>query len=117
MQQYTITEENDWEGESFGYIMDLTSEEFEFIQTNIKDSQCLTIEKSDYSKKEVKLVNQHSENTYMPRLGFYKFKEKFFDLIEKLRQEVEDEFEWTDDVEKNRFVLETLVFYKALGLT
>jgi hypothetical protein len=35
----------------------------------------------------------------------------------KLRIEIEDEFEWADDVEKNRFVLETLVFYKGLGLT
>lgn len=77
-KQYTITEYNDWEGESFGYIMLLTTEEAEKIEKKAKeifeDEEVITIEETDYTEKDVEKINRVSSNSYMNRLGFYEFK-------------------------------------------
>ena len=75
--QYTITEHNDWEGESFSYIMLLTEEQADIIkrQINVGLEEELEIEETSYTQEDVEKINKASENTYMDRIGFYKFRE------------------------------------------
>ena len=60
MNQYTITEENDWEGETFSYVMDLTDEEFNYINDRIGSIDALSIEPTTHTKESVKIINDHS---------------------------------------------------------
>lgn len=76
MNQYTITEVNDWEGETFGYIVNITEDTFQRVSDilqEISDSgeAEVSIASSSYTPEQVELVNNHSSNTYMERLGFY----------------------------------------------
>ena len=83
MRQYEITEENDWEGETFGYILNLTDEQYQIIKSRFEeddDFECCSIEPSNYTLEDVKLVNKKSKNGYMDRLCFYKLKEDL-DLV------------------------------------
>jgi hypothetical protein len=76
-KQYTITEDNDWEGELFGYIMYLTPEEAEKIKKKAQEifdgEETVTIEETEYTAEDVKKINNASSNSYMDRLGFYEF--------------------------------------------
>lgn len=78
-KQYSIIEENDWEGETFEYVVMLTDEEAQIIEAKFKSddfyTSSFTIQEFEepYTSKDVKLINKHSENTYMPRIGFYVF--------------------------------------------
>lgn len=91
-KQYTITEENDWEGETFGYIMDLTDDEVALITNGLAESEFHSIEPSNYTPEQAALVNKHDTNGYMPRLGFYAFKKSLVDMIAEL-----DDWSWPGD--------------------
>jgi hypothetical protein len=74
-KQYTITEENYNEGETFWYIVYLTNEEYnEYLNLLSTEDCCLTyiIEESNYTLKEITMINKHSDNTYMERLSIRK---------------------------------------------
>lgn len=75
MKQYEITEENDWEGETFGYIVMLTEKQAKQIEQRFEEindgEEILSIEESNYDQKTVDLINKKSKNSYMNRLGFY----------------------------------------------
>lgn len=82
MRQYEITEENDNEGETFGYILELTNEQYEVIKTRFEDDEYVeycTIEPSEYTQEQTDLINKKSRNRYMDRLGWYEL-EKDLDL-------------------------------------
>ena len=74
-KQYTITEENDYEGETFWYIVYLTDEEFnEYLSlfSTEENEWVYTIEESNYTVWEITMINKHSDNTYMERLSIRK---------------------------------------------
>lgn len=70
MKQYTITEYNDWEGETFGYILMLTDSEYDIIAKAFEDSESFEIKPSEYTYEQVDMINKHSSNSYMSRLQF-----------------------------------------------
>jgi len=76
-KQYTITEDNEYEYETYGYILYLTSEQAKSVEDKIaekcpKDKE-ISIEQTFYTKKEVDLINKHNLNYLLPRLDFYEF--------------------------------------------
>lgn len=81
MKQYTITEENEWEGETFGYILDLDTEILAKIEKGFEainmdyGVEILRIEESNYTEQDVQKINNASSNTYMDRLNFYRLQE------------------------------------------
>lgn len=93
MKQYEITEDNDWEGETFGYILTLTDEQFEKIKTGFEiinedeGYDKVTIEPCDYSQEQIDLINKKSRNRYMDRVNYYELNENEFNL---------DSFEYSD---------------------
>jgi hypothetical protein len=87
--QITITEENDNEGETFGYILELSPELVEKFKEGLADwDELVTIEENtSYTKEDVEYINKHSSNNYMDRIGFYEFNgfPKFdFDFYENI---------------------------------
>lgn len=117
-KQYTITEENDWEGETFGYIMDLTDDEVALITKGLTESEFHSIEQSSHTPEDVALVNKHSDNSYMPRLGFYEFKEPLVDMIADNDACIDgdDDYDEIEKEEQKEQFLTNEVFYKGAGL-
>lgn len=76
-KQYTITENNEWELETFSYVMNLTEDEATMIKTKIESieqcSECLSISQSELSENDLSLINRYFRNSYMDRIGFYEF--------------------------------------------
>ena len=75
MKQYEIEERNDWEGETFSYIVELTEEQFNKIQKLFEGDEfeeVCSISECDYTKEQVDLINDKSSNSYMDRIAFYK---------------------------------------------
>lgn len=82
-KQVTITEENDNEGETFNYILDVTEIQFQRLYEAFKNDDFFTIEKSNYDLDVVKQLNKQSKNSYMNEYGFYDLPENFdFDNFE-----------------------------------
>lgn len=94
-KQITVTEENDWEGETFSYILEVDEKMLSKIKEGLKDVDCIEIEENtSHTKEDVKKYNKISSNSYADRFQFCK--------IEKLPK---GKFKWYDDV-----------FYKGKGL-
>lgn len=121
-KQYTITEYNDWEGETFGYIMDLTDDEVALITKGLAESEFHSIEPSSHTPEDVALVKKHDTNGYMDRLGFYEFKEPLEDMINSETDRIKGYEGYTDDETLLKYtklvtsILEFDIFYKGLGL-
>ena len=93
MKQVTITERNQWEGETFSYILNLDDETILEFKNGLKDSPNVKIEEdTNYTKEQVKELNNRSNNSYMSRFQFVEFEKPNYD------------FKWYDDV-----------VYKAVG--
>lgn len=93
--QVTITEENDWEGETFSYILYIPRKTAFKIEEAFKSDYEVTIDyPTKYTEAKVKNINKMSKNTYMDRIGFYK--------LDKLPK---GKFDWYEDI-----------FYKGKGL-
>lgn len=94
--QVTITEHNDWEGETFGYILDLEpiliDKILKGLQEEIEEGVIEVSVDTNYTQEQVDTINKHSSNTYMDRLNFYSLA-------------VNDVEDWYYDV-----------FYKGVGL-
>ena len=120
MNQYTITEENDWEGETFSYVMDLTDEEFNYINDRIGSIDALSIEPTTHTKESVKIINDHSDNSYKDRINFYKFKDDLFEMIRKGCDFIDNDPESEDTDEEKSDLKESIlydeIFYKGKGL-
>jgi hypothetical protein len=78
MKQYEIEEVNDWEGETFSYLVNLDEETFNKIKTLFEDEEfegeCY-IKESYLTKEEVDLINKYSSNGYMERMQFAELEE------------------------------------------
>ena len=93
MKQVTITERNQWEGETFSYILNLDDETILEFKNGLKDQSNVKIEEdTTYTKELVKELNNKSSNGYMCRYQFVEFKKPDYD------------FKWYEDV-----------VYKAVG--
>lgn len=81
--QITITEDNDWEGETFSYILNVDEdtrkkiiEYFNKNKTEEDEENPWSIElDTTYTQEKVKEINKHSKNSYMDRINFYMLKE------------------------------------------
>jgi hypothetical protein len=73
-KQWTITENNDHEGETFGYILLLSQLEADTIRMWINDKdpdgEMYSIEQTSYRPELVTTINDHCDNTYLPRLNW-----------------------------------------------
>ena len=93
MKQVTITERNQWEGETFSYILNLDDKTILECKNGLKDNSNVKIEEdTNYTKEQVKELNNKSNNSYMDRYQFVEFEKPNYG------------FKWYDDV-----------VYKAVG--
>ena len=93
MKQVTITERNEWERETFSYILNLDDKTILEFKNGLKDNSNVKIEEdTNYTKEQVKELNNKSNNSYMYRYQFVEFEKPNYD------------FKWYDDV-----------VYKAVG--
>lgn len=93
MKQVTITERNQWERETFSYILELDEQTLLEFKNGLKNQSNVKIdENTTYTKEQVKDLNNKSGNTYMSRFQFCEFKKPDYD------------FKWYEDV-----------VYKAVG--
>lgn len=79
-QQYIITERNDWEKETFSYVMNLSPIQYKkFCNTLLllDKNKCLSIKESSYTQEDIDKINEKSNNTYMRRIGFYTLDKDF----------------------------------------
>jgi hypothetical protein len=73
--QIKITEHNDWEGETFNYIIDVTPNTLSLLELGLKNRENVTITKNtEYTPEAVEILNKESDNSYMAAYGFYKIK-------------------------------------------
>lgn len=94
MKQITVTERNEWEGETFSYILNVDDEMLSKIKNGLKNKSNLKIEEdTTHTVESIKSLNRQSHNTYMNRYQFNEIKLPT------------GKFDWYDDV-----------FYKAVGL-
>lgn len=117
-KQYTITENNDWEGEVFGYILYLTEYEASLISQEFETSESMKIGESNYVDSEVDFVNTCSNNTYLDRLGFYTPKQDLVKHFNEFSNEIINDGEMEDE-DKQEYIsrfFEDEVFYKGKGL-
>jgi len=74
--QWTLTEKNDSEGETYGYILNIHDFEADIIRGWLDDKdpydEVFKIEKTDYSPKLVNIINSHCDNSYLHRLMWCK---------------------------------------------
>ena len=95
MKQITVTERNDWEGETFSYILNIDDDILSKIKKGLKKIPNVKIEEdTTYTKESIKKLNKSSSNSYMDRYQFC-----------ELKTLPTGKFDWYDDV-----------FYKAVGL-
>lgn len=81
MRQYTITEENDWEGEQFFYVMNMTAEEALAVKVYLKQDDSFSVEESWLTKTDIRTRNRESGNSYMEEYSFRKLPENWRDLV------------------------------------
>jgi hypothetical protein len=99
--QITVTDKNEWEGESFSFILEVTPEVLAQIKEGIKDyidGELTLQENTEYTQEFVEKKNRMAYglgyNRYMDRYGFYEFDRDLSNVVN-----------WYEDV-----------FYKAVGL-
>lgn len=131
--QYVIEENNEHEGETFGYIMELTDAEYALINQYILTEEqqtkryeedeeyfdnSFTISQCNYDDKEVKTINKHNGHSYMPRLAYYEFERDLLSHYDEYQQQVLNDSDYKSDEERqddiNTFI--TDLFYKGNGL-
>lgn len=72
--QITVTEENNWEGETFSYVMEVTEQMADAIEDFVKPDDSMKFERNtSYTKESIAEINKHSNNSYLQRIGFYEF--------------------------------------------
>ena len=77
-RQYTITEENEHEGETFIYVLELNDIEA-VIAKRVCDHADMDIIESSYSDRYIKQINDTAGNLYMDYMAKYKIKEWLHD--------------------------------------
>lgn len=72
--QITVTENNDWEGETFSYVMEVTEQMADAIEEFVKPDESMKFERNTtYTNESIAEINKHSDNSYLRRIGFYEF--------------------------------------------
>lgn len=74
MIQIRVIEHNDWEGETFSYVLQLSQEQAEYIQKSVEDywGEFWEVEmNTNYTSEQVELLNKHNDNGYMDYINFY----------------------------------------------
>jgi len=95
MKQITITEENEWENETFSYVLTLDDETILEFKKEMEQFENVHIEENTtYTQIQINDLNSQSENDYMDRYQFCEF------------EKPNHEFNWYDDV-----------VYKGVGFT
>ncbi|MDX1365476.1 MAG: hypothetical protein R3243_14795 [Arenibacter latericius] len=76
-KQFTVKERNQWEGETFNYVVDLTEDEAKEVAEKCKQfgNGTLSIKQTDYSDEEIKKMNDASLNCYMDFIARYELKD------------------------------------------
>lgn len=68
--QITVTDHNEWEGEDFSFILEV--DENLGYQIERQESSEMGVElNTDYQLSDEILLNEHSDNGYMDRIGWY----------------------------------------------
>jgi len=94
MRQITVTEQNEWEGETFSYIVTVDDQTIEDIKTGlVKYKNVKIVENTTFTYENIVGLNDSSSNSYMDRYQF------------NVLVLPEGDFDWYYDV-----------FYKATGL-
>lgn len=79
MIQIRIIEHNDWEGETFSYVLHVTPEIADEINQYFSDERFEGVWEveinTSYTPEQVEMLNNHSQNDYMDYIGFYKIPE------------------------------------------
>jgi len=96
-KQITVTERNNWEGETFNYVIYVTPEKENQIREkcNKLGNGSLTVQETNYTDDDIKKMNAASKNGYMDFIAPYKLNDKAID-------------EWKEFGD---------CFYKGIGLT
>jgi len=93
--QVTVTDHNEWEGESFSFVLEIDSNLAARIQA--QEFDLMTIEyPTGYTQSDIDQINSNSDNSYMDRIGFYEIKKSI---------NINDGIDFYEDV-----------FYKGAGL-
>jgi hypothetical protein len=78
-QVYLIDEDNDWEGETFGYLLELTKEQADQIKIRFAEEdfegECTINTADDLTRRDVMMANKFSTNNYRDRLSYMRLKE------------------------------------------
>lgn len=70
--QITVKERNDWEGETWNYILDVEPEVVDIIKNEFRGRSDIEVyEETEYTQEEIDQLNGRSDNTYMDEYGFY----------------------------------------------
>ena len=77
-KQITVKERNDWEGETFNYVIYVTPEEESQIRKKCEKygNGSLTVRDSNYTDEEIKKMAVASNNGYMAFIAPYKLNDK-----------------------------------------
>lgn len=83
--QYTIKEVNQWENETFNYVVQLTEEEAAIVNQKCQElgQGTLTMYKTDYTLKDIVRTNNASGNGYMSFMWTYELQEGALDKWEE----------------------------------
>lgn len=75
-KQFTVKERNDWEGETFNYVIDITEDEAKEVADKCKQfgDGSLSIKQTDYTNEDIKKMNEDSSNCYMDFIARYELK-------------------------------------------
>jgi len=76
-KQFTVTERNDWEGETFNYVLNLTEKEAKEVAEKCEQfgDGSLSISETNYTDIDIEKMNKASSNCYMDFIAKYELKE------------------------------------------
>lgn len=77
-KQFTVKEKNEWENETFNYVLLITPKEAILIQEKINELEFeeeISISETNYTNEDIKKINNTSNNCYMDFIAPYKLQE------------------------------------------
>jgi len=86
--QITVTDHNDWEKESFSFILEV-SENTSYLIKSQESFQMKVDLNTNFTELEVNIINKSSNNGYMDRIGFYEIlPQKVLQVIDSLYENI-----------------------------
>ena len=76
-KQYTVKENNDHEGETFNYVLDLTEDEAKIIAEKCEKlgDESLSIKETNYTEEQINEIDNLSNNEYMAFIRKYELED------------------------------------------